>query len=107
MGTSAGLVSQNAKDFRRLCCKLHRKCSHVSFDHIVLRLLDSEHGYLMDRASLEDIAYLYGIPRKRAQQIENSAMKRIRTQTNLATRTLETYVKHNSHLSIVIGKDPK
>lgn len=61
----------------------------------------------MDRASLEDIAYLYGIPRQRAQQIENTAMKRIRTKTNLATKTLESYAKHNSHLSIVVGKDSK
>lgn len=107
MAVSAGLVSQNAKDFCRLCCKLRRKCSHVSFDRIVLELLDSEHGYLMDRASLEDIAHLYGIPLQRAQLIQNSAMKRIRSHTNQATAVLHTYAKHNSHLSIVVGKEPK
>lgn len=107
MAVSAGLVSQNAKDFRRLCCKLQKKCPHVSFDRIVNELLDSVHGYLMDRASLEDIAYIFSINKQRAQQIENTAMKRIRTQTNRATKKLETYVKNNPHLSIQVGKEPK
>jgi len=107
MGTLVRAVSQNAKDFRKLCRKLHRKCSHVSYDRVVLELLDSEHGYLMDRASLEDIAYIYDITRQRIQQVENTAMKRIRTPTNVATKLLKDYAKHNSHISIQIGKDPK
>ena len=107
MGALVGVVSQNAKDFRKLCRKLHRKCSHISYDRVVLELLDSKHGYLMSGASLEDIAYIYDISRQRVQQIENTAMKRIRTPTNVATKLLKDYAKHNSHLTIQIGKDPK
>lgn len=92
MAVSAGLVSQNAKDFRRLCCKLHRKYKHVSFDRVVNELLKSTHGYLMDRASLEDIAYIFGIPRQRAQQIENTAMKRLRLSTSKSTLVLKTWI---------------
>jgi len=107
MSTPIRVVSQNAKDFRKLCRKLHRKCSHVSCDRIVLELLDSKHGYLMDRASFTDIAYVYGITRQQVQQAENTAMKRIRTPTNVATKLLKDYAKHNSRLTIQIGKDPK